>query len=182
MYIYYKEQQKNPRQQSNEIIPDYLLELYKSETYKLIVDLRAGRTRTVALIAHNGKYVSAVNGGGDILIANKDQIGNFEVFTLIPIGIQAERIVIRTSRGYYFSAPSGGGGSLNARKTSIGPEESFNIVPLYPESNIAIRTQKDYYIVAEEPSGLLRANRLAIGLWETFTIVPLDLEQRKFLY
>jgi hypothetical protein len=179
--MYNKVPEKHPRQESDEIIPEYLLELYKSETYKLILDLRAGHIRTIALRAHSGKYVSAVNGGGDLLLANKDEVGAFEIFSLIPVGLQEGNIVIRTSNGYFFSAPEGGGTSLRADKTYIGSDELFQIIALYPES-IGIRTRNGHYVVAEEPSGLLRSNRLAIGDWERFTIVPVEVPQRTFLY
>lgn len=48
------------------------------ERFKL-VDLGNGN---VALQAHNGKYVCAEGGGGQHLIANRDQIGFWETFTL----------------------------------------------------------------------------------------------------
>jgi hypothetical protein len=174
MYIYNRVPQKYPRQESDEIIPEYLQELYETETYKLILDLRKGIIRKVALRAHNGKYVSAMNGGGSILLANKDEIGEYEIFTLIPRGPEQGRGAIRTSGGYFLSATGGGGSTLNANKAFIGStlEEIFEIIPLYPES-IAIRTQNGHYLVAEEPSNLLLANRLAIGDWERFTIVPI---------
>jgi hypothetical protein len=181
MYMYNKVPKKHPRQETDEIIPEYLQYLYETETYKLILDLRKGQIRTVALRAHSGNYVSAVNGGGDLLLANKDNVGEFEVFSLIPMGIQEGNIAIRTYRGYFFSAPGGGGASLNASKTYIGPDELFQIIPLYPES-IAIRTRNGHYVVAEEPSNLLRTNRLAIGDWERFDIVPVDISQRIWIY
>jgi len=171
----------NPRQEPDVIIPDYLQELYETETYKLVLDLRKGQIRRIALRAHNGKYVSAVNGGGDLLIANKDEIGESEIFTLIPRTLYPGSGFIRTSRGYFLSAPGGGGSSLNAHETIVNSEEIFNIIPLFPES-IAIRTQNGHYIVAEEPSGLLKADRLAIGDWEMFAIVPVDTPQREFMY
>lgn len=148
--------------------------IYDVPIHKIISDLKYGRIVEISMKAYNGKYVTAVNGGGGIVWANQDTITEEAVFKIIPQGIERDKVVIRTSKGYFLNAEGGGGFSLNANKTYIDEDTKFQVIPLYPDK-FALRTRKGYYVLVEPGvSSILRADSLSIGIWETFTLVELE--------
>ena len=144
--------------------------IYDVPIHRIISDLKYGRIVEIAMKGYNGKYVTAVDGGGGIVWANQDSISEDSIFKLIPQGIERDQVVIRTSKGYFFNAEGGGGYSLNANKTYIDQDTKFQIIPLYPDK-FALRTRNGYYVLVEPGvSSILRADSLSIGVWETFVL------------
>ena len=56
------------------------------------------------------KYLSAEDGGGSIVTANRDQAAEWETLTIIIH--ESGNIGLKTSRGLFLSADQGGGGKL----------------------------------------------------------------------
>ena len=77
----------------------------------------------VALRAANGQFVSAENGGGGALDANRDVARAWETFTLETLA--DGRVHLRTSGGYYVTAENGGGGLVHADRATARAWETF---------------------------------------------------------
>ena len=83
------------------------------------------RTKSIALQAHNGQYVSAEDGGGREVVANRDKHGAWEHFNLIELG--EGQIALRAHNGQYVSAEGGGGREVVANRDDHGNWEHFSI-------------------------------------------------------
>jgi hypothetical protein len=78
----------------------------------------------VWLKADNGRFVTAEDGGGRELVANRTSPpAAWEEFQIALIG--DDSVAIKTVNGRYVSADSGGPGVLRAAATSVGPAETF---------------------------------------------------------
>ncbi len=127
--------------------------------------------RSVALRANNGQYVCAVGGGGGELVANRDQIKEWETFELIQL--EDGDVALRANNGQYISAVGGGGGKVLANQSHIKDWETFQLIGV-GANQVALRTHNGKYVCAEGGGRELVANRPTIGPWETFTLVELE--------
>jgi hypothetical protein len=103
----------------------------------LATSLLRDRSR-VALRAKDGKLVCAEGGGGKELIANRDQIGPWETFTIRKLAtdltegsdgiIDGEIVALLTYNGQILCAEDGGGREVLANRTRVGQWETFTIV------------------------------------------------------
>lgn len=126
----------------------------------------------VALRAYNGQYVSAEGGGGAEVVANRDEVGEWETFELIEL--EGTKIALRAYNGQYISAEGGGGGEVVANRDEIGEWETFDLVEL-GDNKIALRVYNGQYISAEGGGGAeVVANRDEVGEWETFELIKLS--------
>lgn len=92
-----------------------------------VVDLDDG-SGMIALLASDGNYVSATNGGGGGIWHNRPGIGIWESF--LPGRHYTGGIYLKTSRTDqtdYVTAENGGGGVMNANRHAIGPWEGFTV-------------------------------------------------------
>jgi hypothetical protein len=162
------------RQKTNEFpIPAILAEQFELPIVQVLMGLRQGKTQKVALkTEEDGYFLSAVNGGGQYLIANSVTIGPNETFLLIPQGLERNRVAIRTANGYYVSAINGGGDRVDARSTTIGSNEQFDLVPIRPDK-VSFVTVKDYFLLTldAEPR-LLTGYGIVQGPRSIYTIIP----------
>lgn len=82
------------------------------------------------MIASNGKYVSADQEKGNILIADRDGVGEWEMFELIAVGDGAYNI--RSSNGKFVSAAVDKTGDefavLSANKDAADAWERFTLL------------------------------------------------------
>ncbi len=125
--------------------------------------------KAIALRAHNGQFVHALNGGGSSVDANRSWILEHEIFEVDYL--RDNRIALRTHNGYYLCAENGGGRELVANRTWIGDWEVFQII-LVSGSRIALRVHNGQYVTAEGGGGReLVANRTTIDIWETFELI-----------
>jgi beta-glucanase (GH16 family) len=101
-----------------------------------LVDLNDGSLTSgdfVYLRANNGDYLSAENGGGSIVDANRVTPRDWETFKVLKIGgsgvIQiGDQISLQTKPlGLYFSANNGGGSGLTADRTAVSGWEAFEL-------------------------------------------------------
>ena len=123
----------------------------------------------IALRAFNGQYVCAENGGGSVVVANRNAIGPWETFRLIDRG--NGNIALRASNGQYVCAENGGGSIVVANRNAIGPWETFRLIDR-GNGNVAFRASNGQYVCAEGGGGReVVANRNAIGAWETFRLI-----------
>ena len=124
----------------------------------------------VALRAANGQYVVAEGGGGGVVNANRNDIGAWETWGLIPLG--GSHYALQAWNGDLFTALYGGGGGTLADRPSVGSWETFELVNL-PNGKTALRTTGNpMYVVAEGGGGgVVNANRVAAGPYETFTLL-----------
>lgn len=118
----------------------------------------------------NNKLICAENGGAQPLIANRDNVGPWETFSLKILG--NNRIALKSAaNNKYVCAENAGSQPLIANRDQIGPWETFEIVHK-DSNNCALKSLANRKYVCAENSGSqpLKANRDQVGLWETFTI------------
>lgn len=90
---------------------------------------------TVAIKAHNGKYLVAENGGGSILNANRDLPYQWEQFVIERLAgagsVQnGDQIALRGCNNQYVSAKGGGGQEVNVDRNNRDIWETFTITVL----------------------------------------------------
>ncbi len=123
-----------------------------------------------ALQAANGQYVSAENGGGGAVVANRNAIGARETFKLIDR--ENGYYALQAANGQYVCAENGGGGAVVANRNAIGAWETFKLIDR-ENGYYALQAANGQYVCAESSGGgAVVANRNAIGAWETFKLIP----------
>jgi hypothetical protein len=137
----------------------------------------------VSLAASNGQYVSAENGGGGDVNANRTAIGIWETFGIADVNggtlNDGDSVAFQVLNGSYLQAVNGGGQEMAAAGAAIGPWETFILIDLDRPGGvvqsgdaIALRSVNGYYCVAENGGGgTVNVNRTSIGSWETFHII-----------
>jgi len=170
------------RQQNQLNIPPELQEQTKFPIFNIVYGLNQGRTQKVALKTLDGFFVSAVNGGGGLVLANSTSIGPNETFLLIPQGLNREKVAIRTSNGYFLRAVDGGGGSfIVGNVVEIGPNETFLLIPQgLNRDKVAIRTVNRNYLNCIG-GGLVGARSTNISENEQFYMIPIDSDKASFV-
>ena len=131
----------------------------------------------IVLQAWNGRFVSAVGGGGGPVNATLGWIETSTVFTIERIsgaGLinSGEEVALRASNGNFVVAEGSGGGAVNANRTRRGPWETFTIRFFQPQL-IRLRSSADRYVTDEGIGGAYKvtANRRAAARWETFSLL-----------
>jgi hypothetical protein len=87
-----------------------------------------GLKTITAFQAHNGLFVSAVNGGGGLLMATSSQRGPWETFITGPLASPQQSSWIQTTSGKKWSVEPGGGEYLTADRDKVGEWETFFLV------------------------------------------------------
>jgi hypothetical protein len=122
----------------------------------------------VALEAAHGQWWVAEGGGGDVINANRDSIGSWEVFNLVDLG--GGYVALQCANGQYVAAEGGGGRELVCNRNAILSWETFVKIDL-GGGYIALQCANGQYVVAEGGGGReVLCNRDAIGAWETFYV------------
>jgi len=122
----------------------------------------------VSLKSSDGQFVSAENGGGGEVTANRSARNSWETFEVVEQG--GGRIALRTVDGHFLSAEGGGGDTLSANRQFIGEWERFKVVHR-GGSRFAFETSNGHYLVAESGGGAeVKADRTRIGSWEEFKV------------
>jgi hypothetical protein len=81
----------------------------------------------VVFQAANGCYVCAEGGGGKEIVANREAIGEWEVFKIIPVG--EEKMAIQSSNGFFVTVVEG---YVAASSNKIGKLEAFEFIENKP--------------------------------------------------
>ena len=125
----------------------------------------------IAIKTINGKYLSAKDGGGALVNATRDKIGDWETFQIVDLG--RGKFALKSYNGEYIRV-SKDGNSVYADSDEIGKRETFQLVVL-KNKKVALKTHDDKYICAEDGGGKeVVANRDKIGGWETFEFVKVE--------
>lgn len=100
--------------------------------------------KLVVLKTHNGKFVSATNGGGGKVVSSDSGSGNFwHVFRLVELG--GGEVALRTHRGNYVSVHNGGAGKVRADRVWIDGWETYKL-QYHSGGKVSFRTAKGYYL------------------------------------
>lgn len=125
----------------------------------------------IAIQAHNGKFVSAENGGGGRLLAKCDNIQKWE--SIVVFELNRRKVYLQVHNGKFISA--GKGGDLNADASSPGEGETFEIIFL-EDNKVALQAHSGHFVSADVNGGRdheLTASRRKIRNWEVFTLFRL---------
>jgi hypothetical protein len=136
--------------------------------HKFMSDLKSGKLTKIILKAYNDKYVIAINGGGDLVMANQDNMTPETNLTFIPQGLDREKVVIGTSKSYFISTPEIGENILSAKTAMTTPNGQFEIIPIYPDK-LALKTNRGYYVLVDNT--MIKGNSISIKPEGIFTIV-----------
>jgi len=116
----------------------------------------------------NGKYVSALNGGGKALIANREAVDIWETFELVALG--NSRVALRAvCNNKYVCAENKGALPLIVNRDRVGEWETFEKVGM-GGNRFALKSMANGRFVCAENAGVsaLIANRTVAAEWETF--------------
>jgi len=171
--MYNRQQQQQPQPQQDQApLPNVLEEQYELPIFKIVRELREGRTLKISMRTQEGFYITAVNGGGGVVVANAIKIGGNETFWLIPQGASRDKVAIQTANGNYLSAIDGGGKRVDATSTTIGPNELFKLIPVTPDQANFVTTREFLLLVLTTEPRLLTAYGVATGPRTNIRIVP----------
>ncbi|WP_303864492.1 DUF4474 domain-containing protein [Alkalibaculum bacchi] len=148
---------------------------------KLFVNKCEDNLISVRLKAFNGQYVSAKDGGGGPIVANKDAADLSETFIIRSQMegklISGDIIYLISSNGNYACAENGGGCEVVANRTTPAEWERFIIQKVQGTGEIksgdkvSLRCYNGMYLCAENGGGReVVANRQKVDVWETFTV------------
>lgn len=84
----------------------------------------------IVLQAYNQQYVSADLNRGGILVADRNEVDDWENFELIDRG--NGKIALKAANGQYLSAENGGGGEVVANRNEINDWSTFSITNILP--------------------------------------------------
>lgn len=162
--------------------------LDNDETNPIIPPPTGTFSYTINLQAPNNQYVVAENGGGSILMANRDSSGVWETFTLYDLNggtlVNGDQVALITWGGYAVRAEGGGGSTIDATATDIGIWETFVINeegggtnPILTGDSVSFQAWSNgsiaplYWLAAEGGGGsTIDAEGASVGSWETFTL------------
>lgn len=132
----------------------------------ILTPLKYGTPKKISLRAYNGQYLCAENGGGSVIVANRNAVGSWETFQLVDLG--NGNVALRAANGQYLCAESGGGSVIVANRNAVGAWETFGYMDL-GNGKIGLQAYNGQVIVAENGGGDgVYATRPWVGAWETF--------------
>ncbi|MGN4777450.1 fascin domain-containing protein [Bacillus cereus group sp. MYBK217-2] len=130
--------------------------------------------KVISIRDNTGKYANAEGGW---LFTNRDAVGPWESFTLIPIVWESgNKYALRAANNNFVSADYGSGGGLVANRIWIGPQEQFTFQPVNigGQRKFVIISSNGKYVSADHnKNNQLIADRNAVGPWEQFDIYGL---------
>jgi hypothetical protein len=138
--------------------------------HRFISDLQSGKLTKMILKAYNDKYVVAISGGGDLVMANQDNMTPETNLTFIPQGLDREKVVIGTSKSYFISTTDVGDHFLSAKTAITTPNAQFEIIPIYPDK-LALKTNQGHYVWVDNT--IVKGESISIKPEGIFTIVEI---------
>jgi len=146
--------------------------------------LSSAATRSLTLrTAVAGQFVTAENGGGGAVNANRAVAAGWETLTLVDLNggaLQSGDLVnLQTLNGHFVSAENGGGGVVDATRTAALDWETFRVVKvggsgtaINDGDQIALATQtKGLFVSAVNGGGGgVTADRTVASGWEAFVV------------
>jgi uncharacterized protein YkwD len=133
-------------------------------------------SRRVALLANNGRFISAGNDSrlGAVFAAMASGVGETEVFDIAFVG--EHRVALRTLNGRYLGLQANTGGSTRLAPLNdiIGQNEIFDMMSA-GQDRVAFRAANGQYLSVEEFGGYrLFAKDGFVGQWESFGVALPD--------
>jgi beta-glucanase (GH16 family) len=138
--------------------------------------------RSVTLRAANGRFLSAENGGGGALTADRAAALGWETFTLIDKSDGAlnsgDEVFLRAASGHYLQAINGGGGALKATGSDRLGWETFRILrsagpgTINPGDQVSLQTLNGSRFVSANAG--VTADATSAGGNERFTLEVLS--------
>lgn len=158
-----------------------------TETFTLVMAPNEGpelqHLRSFGLRAVNNMYVSAEQGGNDVVNINRQAMLQWETFTADfhpePAGYVRKVAILCSDGRHFLQAKNGGGGILIAESTGAAEWETFELVAaqrtgenLPAGAKVNVRTESRHYLQAEGGGGgLVNASGPWPREWETFELV-----------
>lgn len=150
----------------------------------LLTNECAARHYLISLKTRLGNYITAEQGGGGIINANRTRANEWEVFTLLDLNEgeleDGDEVAIKTRNGSFFSAVNGGGDNVFADKTALLQWETFHIErktnragtkKIEDRDRVALRSFNNYYFSAVNGGGAqVNAKPKTAGNDETFIL------------
>lgn len=131
---------------------------------------------SVTLQTSFGKFVVAEDGGGGVVLANRNTPRAWETFIIRKVRGSGEirhgdTVSFQANNRNYLAAVNGGGGEVLANGPAVGSWETFTF-ETWNTSLVHLKSYSNEYLTAEGGGGReLRANRDAPRTWETFTLI-----------
>jgi len=125
---------------------------------------------SIALLAANGKYLCAENGGGSEVVANRDRIGSWETFEIFQL--DTNTVVLKTSTDNYIYLEDEDEGNINAETTKVSYRTKFVISGL-GDSNVALKASNGKYLSLEDDDEIV-ADSKKVNKWSTFKLINLQ--------
>lgn len=134
---------------------------------------------TCYIQTYNGRYLTAVGGGGrisDVIHTDAVRMGNWEKFTFIDTGEGNSTFGITTFTGNYLTAVGGGGrisDTIHTDATQFREWERFRLVPL-SRGWYALQTVNGHYLTAVGGGGrvsdTIHTDATQVQTWEMFRL------------
>lgn len=127
-----------------------------------------------AFRTHMGQYVAGEDNQNGYVIADRNGVGPWEMFTLIPLG--DKQFALKTSGEKYVTVGDGNGSRLLATTTEITEQSIFQIDYALPlDGYFTLQSSKGMWVSADQTRKYqLIASRTEIGPWEVFYLKHLD--------
>lgn len=155
-------------------ITAYALVLFMLVSLMIIPNYSYGKNDIKYLVAIktiNGKYLTAEDGGGSVVNATRDKIGDWETFEVVDL--RKGDIALRSYNGDYIRV-SKDGKNVYADSDEIGNRETFQLMMLR-NNRVAFKTYDEKYLCAEDGGGgKVVADREKIDSWETFELINVE--------
>ncbi|MDR7855050.1 stalk domain-containing protein [Tissierella sp.] len=155
------------------IVMSYVLALILLSSLVVFPDSAYGRNNAknmVAIKTFNGLYLCAENGGDGQLVADRENIGEWETFEMIDLG--KGYIALKGNNGKYVSV-SNDGKDVYVDSSRIDKRQIFQLLKV--DSKVAFRIQNKTYLCAEDGGGgKVVGDRETIGEWETFELIKIQ--------
>jgi len=152
---------------------------HNAETFAVATNVHAVTLKTIVA----NQYVTAENGGGGAVNANRVTASTWETFSLTDLNggdlVSGDLVTLATNDGAHFvSAENGGGSVIDAIRTAAIDWETFRVVKvggtgaIASGNQIALQTKlSGQYVSAVNGGGAgVTASAAAIQSWETFVI------------
>ncbi len=124
-----------------------------------------------ALITHDGHFLSAERGGGSDLIADREKIGTWEVFSIIPIS--DNKIAFETYNRHYLTLGEQTR-NLDAKADTIYNRAVFELFEL-EDNKIALKAANGLFVCAERGGEHeIRARSQYVNPYEVFQLVRVN--------
>jgi beta-glucanase (GH16 family) len=133
--------------------------------------------------ALKGLFVTAENGGGGVVNANRPVASTWETFQLQDINggalTSGDLVHLQALDGQFLCAENGGGGAVHANRAVASTWETFRVIKVTGGDNvvrdgdqIALRTfiSGNYVSALQGGGDTVVADRTAVQSWETFVI------------